>query len=124
MTLPGILSKYCALGARTLRDELPPEPTCITMWNTEGIGMATRTVRLDEEAEDALREVQKVTGLPISEALKHGLHSLRDEVRRGATRTPYDVYRELEHGPGGGAIAPSGEVKRAVRKAIRKKLVR
>lgn len=86
--------------------------------------MATRTVRLDEEAERALKEVQKATGLPISEVLKRGLHAVREQVRRGAARTPWDIYRELDHGPGGSAIAPSTETKRAVREAIRKKFGR
>lgn len=42
--------------------------------------MATRTVRLDDEAEEALREVRAATGLPISEALKRGLRSLQERV--------------------------------------------
>ena len=86
--------------------------------------MATRTVRLDEEAEAALRQIREATGLPISEALKRGLRSLRDRVQHESTRTPYDIYRELDHGPGGTAIAPSRDTKRAVRAAIRKKLGR
>ena len=86
--------------------------------------MSTRTVRLDDEAESTLKEVRDATGLPISEALKRGLRSLREQVRQGASRTPYDIYRELDLGPGGYAIAPSTESKRAVRKAIRKKLGR
>jgi hypothetical protein len=86
--------------------------------------MATRTVRLDAEAEDALKEVREATGLPISEALKRGLRSLRDQVRRDADRTPYDIYRQLDLGPGGYAIAPSTDVKRSVRAAIKKKLHR
>ena len=53
--------------------------------------MATRTVRLDEEAERALKEVREATGLPISEALKRGLRSLREQVRQTASRTPYDI---------------------------------
>lgn len=86
--------------------------------------MATRTVRLDSEAEKALREVQMATGLPISEALKRGLRSLQAEVRRGVGRTPYDVYQELDLGPGGYAIAPSTGTRRGVREAIRRKLRR
>ncbi len=86
--------------------------------------MATRTVRLDDEAEKVLREVQRATGLPISEALKRGLRSFQDQVRREAGRTPYAVYQELDLGPGGYAIAPSGESRRAVREAIRRKLRR
>lgn len=70
--------------------------------------MATRTVRLDQEAEQALGDVRKATGLPISETLKHG----------------YEIFQELEPGPAGAAIAPSTDVRRGVRSAIRKKLGR
>ena len=83
--------------------------------------MATRTVRLDDEAEVVLKEVQGATGLPISEALKRGLRALQQEVRQQADRLPYDVYRSLDLGPGGSAIGPSTGVKRAVRTALRKK---
>lgn len=86
--------------------------------------MATRTVRLDDEAEAALREIRDATGLPISEALKRGLRSFGDRVKREARRTPYDIYRELDHGPGGSAIAASTDTRRAVRAAIKKKLGR
>ena len=86
--------------------------------------MATRTVRLDEEAEAALSKIREATGLPISQALKRGLRSLETEVAREAIRTPYDLYKELELGPGGSAIAPSTESRRGVRKALRKKLHR
>lgn len=86
--------------------------------------MAIRTVRLDDEAEEALREVRAATGLPISEALKRGLRSLQERVRHEASRTPYDVYRELDLGPGGHANAPSTETRRGVRQALRRKLGR
>lgn len=86
--------------------------------------MATRTVRLDDEAEVALQEIREATGLPISEALKRGLRSLRERVTHEATRTPYDIYRQLDLGPGGSAIAPSTETRRGVTQALRKKLHR
>ncbi|HWW83169.1 MAG TPA: hypothetical protein VNZ26_06180 [Vicinamibacterales bacterium] len=86
--------------------------------------MAIRTVRLDDEAEAALRHIRDVTGLPISKALKQGLRLLQDRVRDDVARTPYDIYCELDHGPGGSEIAPSTDVKRAVGAAIRKKLGR
>lgn len=86
--------------------------------------MATRTVRLDRETEQALKEVREATGLPISETLKRGLRSLRQEVRQETSRTPYDIYRELDLGPGGYAIAPSTETKRSVRKVLKSKLGR
>jgi hypothetical protein len=83
--------------------------------------MALRTVRLDDEAEDALREVRSATGLPISEALKRGLRVLRDQVRHGANERPYDIYQTLDLGAGGYAIAPARTAKAAVKKAIAKK---
>jgi hypothetical protein len=83
--------------------------------------MATRTVRLDKEAERALKEVQDATGLPISEALKRGLRSLRDQVVNDTSQTPYDIYAELDLGPGGYATAPSTDVKRGVRHVLKKK---
>ena len=83
--------------------------------------MATRTVRLDEEAERALEDVRELTGLPISEVLKQGLRALQKEVREAATRTPHDVFQELDLGPGGYAVGPSTDVRRTVRRALRKK---
>jgi hypothetical protein len=86
--------------------------------------MATRTVRLDDEAERTLQEIQTATGLPISEALKRGLRALQEQVRREGERTSYDVYQELDLGVGGYAIVPSAETRRGVRAAIRRKLRR
>lgn len=86
--------------------------------------MATRTVRLDEEAESALKEVRDATGLPISEALKRGLHTLRAQLRDQADRSPFEIYQTLDLGAGGYAKAPSSEAKRAIRQALNKKLHR
>ena len=86
--------------------------------------MATRTVRLDDEAEAALQQIRKATGCPISEALKQGLRSLRQRVVQEAGRTPYDVYQQLDLGPGGYAIAPSTDTRRGVADALRRKLRR
>lgn len=86
--------------------------------------MATRTVRLDDEAEAALQQIRDATGLPISEALKQGLQSLRQRVSEESKRSPYDVYRQFDLGPGGYAIAPSTETRRGVATALRKKLRR
>lgn len=86
--------------------------------------MATRTVRLDDEAEAALEEIRAATGLPISEALKRGLRALQDRLRQEATRTPLAIFRELDLGLGGYAIAPSTDVRRGVRRALAKKLHR
>lgn len=86
--------------------------------------MATRTVRLDDEAEAALQQIRQATGWPISETLKQGLRSLRQRVVQEAERTPYDVYRQLDLGPGGYAIAPSMDTRRGVADALRRKVRR
>ena len=86
--------------------------------------MASRTVRLDTDTEKALLHVREATGLPISEALKQGLHALSQRVRLEPSRTPYDIFRALDLGPGGYATAPSTETRRVVRQAIRKKIGR
>jgi hypothetical protein len=87
--------------------------------------MATRTVRLDEEAEQVLDEVRAATGLPISEALKAGLRSLRHQLKNSEPpRSPYDIYRELNLGPGGYAIGPSTGTRAALRNLLKKKRAR
>ena len=86
--------------------------------------VATRTVRLDDEAEAVLQQIRDVTGLPISEALKQGLQSLKQRVGEESGRRPYDLYRQLDLGPGGYAIAPSTDTRRGVATALRKKFQR
>jgi hypothetical protein len=84
--------------------------------------MAIRTVRLDDETEATLREIREATGLPISEVLKEGLRSLKQQVRNSAGQRPYDLYASLDLGSGGYASEPSTETRRGVKAAIRKKL--
>jgi len=84
--------------------------------------MAIRTVRLDDESEATLRQIREATGLPISEVLKQGLQSLKEQVQDASGHRPYDFYERLDLGPGGYAIAPSSETRRGVVAAIRKKL--
>jgi len=84
--------------------------------------MAIRTVRLDEETEATLREIREATGLPISEALKQGLRSLKQQVREESRQRPYALYEQLDLGPGGYASAPSTQTRRGVTAALRKKL--
>jgi hypothetical protein len=86
--------------------------------------VATRTVRLDDEAEAALQQIRDATGLPISEALKRGLQTLKERVEQESERTPYDVYKQLDLGSGGYAVGPSTDTRSTVIAAIRKKLRR
>ena len=86
--------------------------------------MSTRTVRLDNEAEKALKEIQQTTGMSVSAALKRGLLVLRDDMAKEVSTTPYDIYKLLDLGPGGYAIGSSKATRRTLRDAIRKKLGR
>lgn len=86
--------------------------------------MGIRTVRLDEETEKILEQIVTVTGLSVSGAMKKGLLVLRNEVVREAQRVPYDIYKELDLGPGGYAVAPATRTRRGVQAAIRRKLRR
>jgi len=61
------------------------------------------------------------TGLSISGALKKGLVMLRQKVYRQSQRVPYQVYKEMNLGPGGYAIVPSTRTRRGVQEAIRRK---
>jgi len=80
--------------------------------------MGIRTVRLDEEAERALRDIQKASGMPISAALKRGLRAVRDEVSRTSRQTAYDIYCTLDLGSGGYAKGKSTNTRSAARRAI------
>jgi hypothetical protein len=84
--------------------------------------MATRTVRLDDEAERTLASLTRSTGLSISEVLKRGLLAYKQQAQSApAERPPYDLYRELDLGPGGYARAAARDAKAAVRTSIARK---
>ncbi|HEX5759879.1 MAG TPA: hypothetical protein VF121_11845 [Thermoanaerobaculia bacterium] len=83
--------------------------------------MATRTVRLDDDSEDILEQLVQATGLSTSGVLKEGLRALRDRLEGQATRSAFEVYQQLDLGPGGYAIAPSDEAREGVLAAVRRK---
>ena len=86
--------------------------------------MRVRTVRLDEEAEEALHTVVGATGLSASAALKQGILAMSRQLSRQTSASPYDVYTALDLGPGGYARAPSTDARRGIRDAIKEKLKR
>jgi len=83
--------------------------------------MGTRTVHLNEEPEQTLERLRNRTGLSIPEVLKQGLNAYEDQTLQQAARKPYDIYRELDLGPGGYAVVPARAAKSAVADAIRRK---
>ena len=86
--------------------------------------MSTRTVRLDDESEQVLHNLVRNTGLTISAVFKRGLLALEQQLDREASRSPYQIYEDLDLGKGGYAVAPSTETRRGVAEAIRRKLGR
>ena len=83
--------------------------------------MGLRTVRLDDETEKILTLVRKKTGWSVSATLKRGVLALSDEVGRSTNRSAFDIYRRLDLGPGGYAIAPSTDTRRGMQLALKRK---
>ena len=83
--------------------------------------MATRTVRLDAEEERVLEELVRKTNLPVSEVLRRGLLALEKQAKETAPRSPFEIYQNLDLGPGGYAIRPATESRRGAREAILRK---
>jgi hypothetical protein len=83
--------------------------------------MGIRTVRLDDETENILKQVTKKTGWSVSTTLKRGVLVLHDEVSHRPERSAFEIYRNLDLGPGGYAIAPSTDTKRGMQLALRRK---
>jgi hypothetical protein len=83
--------------------------------------MATRTVRLDNESERLLDDLQRETGESVSTLLKRGLVALSDATRSQAGRAPFSIYAELDLGPGGYALAPSRLSKQSIKSVLQAK---
>jgi hypothetical protein len=86
--------------------------------------MAVRTVRLDDDTEKVLEQLMEGTGMSISALLKQGLLTLKDQLSPQPQRSAYEIYEELDLGPGGYAVAPATESRKGVQEAIRRKLER
>ncbi len=83
--------------------------------------MSTRTVRLDDEGERLLADLRERTGFSISSVFKNALEHYAKVTPAKQQKTPYEIYCELDIGPGGHSIGPASESKRLVREIIRKK---
>jgi hypothetical protein len=83
--------------------------------------MAIRSVRLDNEAEEALKQIRRATSMGISEALKSGLQALGKQLETGGQRSAYEGYEQLDLGPGGQAIAPAERSHEGAQAAVGKK---
>lgn len=84
--------------------------------------MSTRTVRMDDASEATLADLQRRTGLSISEVMRRGLRAYERELDSDITRRPYEVYKSLGlPREGERALAPAAKAKEAVAEIIRRK---
>lgn len=80
--------------------------------------MGMRSVRLDEEAERALRDIVERTGISISDAIKRGLIEYRRIALAASSRRPADFFDEFDLGEGGYAIGPAREAKTLIKQKL------
>ncbi|MCY3546810.1 MAG: hypothetical protein OXH51_11265 [Gemmatimonadetes bacterium] len=84
--------------------------------------MSTRTVRMDDASEATLADLQRRTGLSISEVMRRGLRAYERELDADITRRPYEVYQSLGlPREGESALAPAAKAKEAIADVIRKR---
>lgn len=83
--------------------------------------MGTKTVRMEPEDEELLERLRKRTGLTTSDVLKRGLRLLDESLAKQPAKTPYEIYCELDIGPGDDSIPPASDSRNAVRQAILRK---
>ncbi len=68
-----------------------------------------------------MKQVTKETGWSLSTTFKRRILTLRDEVSRRPQRSAFKIYRRLDLGPGGYAIAPSTDTRHGMQRAFRRK---
>jgi len=86
--------------------------------------MGIRTIRMDDDTERLLSRIIQTTGLSITAAFKEGLKVFQGELNKTKKGSPYDLYKEMNLGPGGYAETPSSKTKKSVKEAIERKLRR
>ena len=83
--------------------------------------MSNTTVQLDDEAEAILGRLHRLTGLSMAELLTRGLRAYEEQAVAQVQPTPYQIYQDLDLGPGGYARAPARAARSAVGAVIRHK---
>jgi hypothetical protein len=81
--------------------------------------MSTRSVRLDEEAENALDDIVDRTGMTISDAIKQGLIAYRQIAIATASKRPADFFQSYDLGEGGYAAGPARHAKKVLKDRLR-----
>lgn len=79
--------------------------------------MGTRSVRLDDEAEEALEDVTRATGFTMTDAIKRGLLMFRAEVNE--SRKPSDFFNSYDFGEGGDALGSARDMNSLLKNKLR-----
>lgn len=83
--------------------------------------MSSKTVRMDAEDEALLDRIQRQTGWTASDVLKRGLRALHRDLAEAHATRPFDIYSELDLGPGGSAAGPASQSRETARRVIVRK---
>jgi hypothetical protein len=83
--------------------------------------LRVRRIVFDEESERALEQVIQMTGWSVSAALKRGVLALQDRIEQFPEHPPFEIYRRLDLGPGGYALAPSTKSRLGVQRKLQQK---
>ena len=81
--------------------------------------MSTRSVRLDEEAENALEDIVDRTGMTISDAIKQGLVTYRQIATATMIKRPADFFQTYDMGEGGYAIGHARQAKTVLKEKLK-----
>lgn len=83
--------------------------------------MSTKSVRMEPEDEKLLDRIRRRTGWTASDALKRGLRLLARDISEKSPSSAFEIYSDLDLGPGGYAAGPASQSRETARKVIRRK---
>jgi hypothetical protein len=83
--------------------------------------MSVKTVRLDPEHEKLLDRIRRRTGWTATDALKRGLSLLEQHLSEKPAKSAFEVYSDIDLGPGGYAAGPASESRETARRVIQQK---
>jgi len=112
---------------RSLYYDLYYVPACVILFVLHSMRyfkMSTRSVRLDDEAETALEDIVKRTGMSISDAIKLGLVTYREVAMKTALKRPSDFFNQFDLGDGGYTSGSARDSKSILKNKIKEKVRR
>jgi len=83
--------------------------------------MSIRTVRLDKETENVLADVLHKSNFSISSAMKAGLCVLQETLTQKKRILAFEIYKQLDLGPGDKKIPSSTNTRQAVLNTLKRK---